>query len=65
MDETEFPNFFKVFCIHFLDDAVVSTHTVSCKYAFSRFKVSKGVSDLAPPLPICMFFCLFGDVSNI
>ena len=49
MDETEFPNFFKVFCIHFLDDAVVSTHTVSCKYAFSRFKVSKGVSDLAPP----------------
>ena len=50
MDETEFPNFFKVFCIHFLDDAVVSTHTVSCKFAFfSILSVKRGVR-FSPPL---------------
>ena len=62
MDETEFPNFFKVFCIHFLDDAVVSTHTVSCKYAFSRFKVSKGVSDLAPLAELHVLLSVWGCI---
>ena len=49
-----------------LVDAVVSTHTVSCKYALLfDLEVSKGVNDLDPPLSNCIFFLFVVDESNI
>ena len=66
MDETELPIFSKFSVFIFLDDAVVSTHTVSCKYALLfDLEVSKGVSDLAPLCQIAYSFVCFWNVSNI
>ena len=65
MDETEFPIFSKFSVFIFLMTLWFQPTPSRANSHFSRFKVSKGVSDLAPPLPNYMFFFLFGDVSNI